>query len=139
MKQLKLIITISSTLLLFTACGSSTPVAPSQNSALNSITDSNGKEKSGYMQQGLDSWLEDDWTPTVEQDKEVRTKYMEKVESNSSKENVGSTEVQYVEKKNKNFTLQEYVDKSAAYFKAHPNDDANSNVEKLNSMPAIGK
>jgi len=137
-------------MLLLSACGSSPAVAPSQNSALNSITDSNGKEKSGYMQQGLDSWLEDDWTPTVEQNKEIRTKYMEKVESNSSKptstkETITTGEVknksaktQYVESKNRNFTLQEYVDKAGVYFEAQERDYSTSNVEKMKSMPVIG-
>jgi hypothetical protein len=60
MKQLNLIIASSLTIALLSACGTSTGITPSQNSALNSISDSNGKEKSGYMQQGLDSWLKDD-------------------------------------------------------------------------------
>jgi len=149
MKQLKLIITSSLTMAMLSACGTSTVVAPSQNSALNSITDSNGKEKSGYMQQGLDSWLKDDWTPTMEQNEEIRTKYMDKVEPKSSKAmskdeatvegQEETTEVKYVEKKDKNFTLQEYVDKSAAYFEVQERDLEGSNVKKMQSMPVIGK
>ena len=85
------------------------------------------------MQKSLDSWLHNDWEPTVSKDKEIQKKYMKKekvVESKSSKTSV---------KEDRNFTLQEYVDKASAYMKAKPNDYNSSNVHKLESMPVIGK
>ena len=85
------------------------------------------------MQQGLDSWLEDDWKPKVEQNKEIQSKYMQK-----SKTQEGTQE-EYVEKQNKPFTLQEYVDKTSAYFEAQERDLENSNIEKMKKMPVIGK
>ena len=151
MKQLNLIITSTLTILTLAACGTSTGVTPSQNSALNSISNSSGKAKSGYMQKGLDTWLVEDWTPAVEQDKEIQEKYMERVESNSSNEltktsavegaNASEKKVTYVEKKDKFPTLQEYVDKTEAYLKATKKDQMPeaSNVKKLEKMPVIGK
>lgn len=133
MKHLYLTITTTTLILLLTSCGNSTSVAPSQNDALNTISNSNGKEKSGYMQKGLDSWLVNDWKPKVEQNKEIQSKYMQK-----SKTQEGTQE-EYVEKQNKPFTLQEYVDKTSAYFEAQERDLENSNIEKMKKMPVIGK
>jgi len=152
MKQLNLIITSTVAAVLLSACGGSTGVAPSQNDALNSISNSKGKEKSGYMQKSLDSWLKDDWTPTVEKNEEIREKYMEKVSVEDEKgEVVTSTETtevvaqketqtktKYVEKKDKSFTLQEYVDKAGAYLEVQESNPEESNVEKMNKMPVIG-
>ena len=146
-----------------TACGTSKSVAPSQNSALNNISNSNGKAKTGYMQSGLDSWLKDEWTPVVEKDEEIREKYMEKVESQPSKsvtttkittieelnQNTSqelskksaakSKDVKYVEKTDKYPTLQEYLDKADVYFESQERDPSKSNVKKMESMPVIGK
>ena len=95
------------------------------------------------MQKSLDSWLHDDWEPTVSKDKEIQKKYMkeEKVQQNeqtqtSAKE---TQESHFVDKEDRNFTLQEYVDKASAYMRAKPNDYNSSNVKKLESMPVIGK
>ncbi len=89
------------------------------------------------MQKSLDSWLHDDWEPTVSKDKEIQKKYMkeEKVQT-SAKETQQS---HFVDKEDKNFTIQEYVDKASAYMKAKPNDYNSSNVKKLESLPVIGK
>ena len=117
----------------FGGCSSSNPVAPSQNRALNSISNSNGiAKKESYMQKSMDKWLKEKWTPTVSKDKEIQKKYMKKVEISDKK-------VKYKEDKNKSFTIQEYVDKSAAYMKARPNDYNNSNVKKMESLPVIGR
>jgi len=95
------------------------------------------------MQHSLDSWLHEDWEPTISKDKEIQKKYMKEekeVKSNSSKTSVEETkESHFVDKEDKNFTLQEYVDKAGAYMKAKPNDYNSSNVHKLESMPVIGK
>ncbi|MBA1432186.1 MAG: hypothetical protein FAF04_01005 [Epsilonproteobacteria bacterium] len=95
------------------------------------------------MQHSLGTWLHDDWEPTVSKDKEIQQKYMRKektAESKSSKTSVEETqESHFVDKEDRNFTLQEYVDKASAYMRAKPNDYNNSNVHKLESMPVIGK
>ncbi|QOP45119.1 hypothetical protein [Sulfurimonas paralvinellae] len=142
MKQLITISQLIITAFLLNSCASSTTkVAPSQNSALNSISKSNAAiEKEGAMQKSLDSWLHDDWEPTIAKDKEIQKKYMKEekgIESNTSA--TKTQESHFVDKEDKNFTLQEYVDKAAAYMRAKPNDYNSSNVHKLESMPVIGK
>ena len=154
MKQIitKITLTILSSSLII-GCSSLSSNAPSQNSALNSVSNSSGKEKAGIMQGMMDSWFSNDWTPTISEDKDIQKKYM-KAETNKSgikqtyirKDgsakvvyNDGEEKVHYVEKDDKPFTLQEYVDKATAYRKAHPNDYEHSNVRKLESMPIIGK
>ncbi len=138
---------------LIVGCSYLSSEAPSQNSALNSISGSKPKAKDGYMQRTMDAWFKNDWTPTVSNDKDIQKKYM-KAQTNKSgvkqtyikKDgstkvvyNDGKEEIHYAEKDDKPFTLQEYVDKAAAYRKAHPNDYEHSNVKKLESMPIIGK
>jgi len=138
---------------LMVGCSALSSSAPSSNSALNSISSSGATEKDGAMQRIMDDWFKNDWTPTVSEDKDIQKKYM-KAETNKSgvKQTYirkdGSTKVvykdgeekiHYVEKDDKPFTLQEYVDKASAYRKAHPNDYEHSNVKKLESMPIIGK
>ena len=155
MKHLYTIAMAQTLLLLLASCGSSAPVAPSQNDALNKISNSKGKEKSSYMQQGLDTWLEEEWEPAVEKDKEIQNKYMEKVQgvapkittkeeleknSTSNLSKKVQTEEKYVEKTNKPFTLQEYVDKAAAYNKQRQKKDLeDSHSEKMKKMPVIGE
>ncbi len=147
---MKHIISISNTLLItlaLSSCASSeTEVAPSQNSVLNSISKSNTKED-GMMQKSLNEWIQNDWEPTVTKDKEIQEKYMQeesvpknnKSISKNKREKQIKEEHHYVEKKDKNFTLQEYVDKAAVYIKAHPGDYNNSNIKKVESLPVIGK
>ncbi|MEN4046157.1 hypothetical protein [Sulfurimonas sp. NWX367] len=138
MKQL---ITTSLTIPLFillSGCATDAPVAPSQNSDLNKISNSNGKAKPGLIQKNLDSWLKNEWTPTVNEDRKVQKKYMKKVDMNATNTS-NDREEKYVEDKERNFTLQEYVDKAAAYSKLHPSDEKDSHVKKLGNMPVIGK
>jgi hypothetical protein len=106
-------------LVLFVGCGNSTLETPSQNSVLNKISSSHSDKKDGAMQKGLDGWLTKEWSPTIKKDEKIRQ--------------------EYIEKKGNPFTLQEYVDKSAAYMSIKGDDDANSNVKKMESMPMIGK
>jgi len=73
----------------------------------------NNNEK-GYLQSHLDDWLKNDWEPTVA---------VKESEANNSK----------------GFKLQDYVDKAAIYMKAHPSDENNSNVKKMETLPVIGK
>jgi len=138
MKQLITTTLTASLFILLSGCATDAPVAPSQNSDLNKISNSNGKEKSGLMQKSLDNWLKNEWTPTVNKDKKIQKKYLKK-EDGSIEEVSNTTEEKYVEDKERNFTLQEYVDKTSVYMKAHPSDDKDSNVKKLQSMPVIGK
>ncbi len=141
MKQL--IILLNSLLLAFVLsnCTSSIKATPSQNTALNSISNSNASEKKeGAMQKSLDSWLKNDWEPTVSKDKEIQKKYMQEKKETKTKTSAKETQkAHFVDKKNKNFTLQEYVDKASAYMKAKPNDYNSSHVKKVESLPVIGK
>jgi hypothetical protein len=150
----KLTLTLS-TVVFMSACGGSTGPTPTKNSALSSVSPTSATKKGGLMQHSLDSWLEDDWTPTVEQDPTIRKKYMkpQKKEIVSKSNTLETTkdasvehsapskeqEVTYVEDNNRDFTLQEYVDKAGAYMKAHKDDHTESQVEKMSSMPVIGK
>lgn len=121
MKQLISQTNLILSLLFFSGCTTNNTVAPSKNRALNSVSDSNAKkEKSYWMQNQLDSFLQKEWDPTMKEDKEIQEKYGKKKE------------------KEKSFTLQELADKQAAYKKAHPVDESKSNVKKLESMPVIG-
>lgn len=141
MKQL-IAITLSTTLItLMAGCSSNTQVAPSQNSALNSISDSGKDRKAGYLQKSLDTWLQDEWSPTVSQDKKIQKKYMKKqtVSQNGENNETVEEEISYVEDDDRNFTLQEYVDKAKAYIDAKPNNYEKSYTNKVNSMPVIGK
>jgi len=124
------------TLVLLTACAQSNPTAPSQNSALNSISPT--KEKTdGWMQNSLDSWLKDDWEPKVSNDKKIQEKYMETKIIRDA--NGSSEKVEFVEKDDKGFTLQEYVDKIKAYVDSKKDDKKEeSHADKMKSMPVIG-
>lgn len=129
-------IIITLPLAFFIGCSSNAPkVAPSENSSVNSVSPSGVKNKSGFMQKSLESFIKDDWTPTLSKDKNIQKKYMKVDENNTSKE----AEKNYVEDKDRSFTLQEYADKISAYTKAKPANHINSNVTKLNALPVIGK
>jgi hypothetical protein len=128
--------------LVLSNCSSSkVEVTPSQNSELNKISKSNAsRKKPGAMQRSLDSWLKDDWEPTVSKDKKIQQKYMQEEKIDTKKKESSTTKKKhYVEKKDKNFTLQEYVDKASAYMEAKPTHKEESNVKKMESLPVIGK
>jgi len=142
MKQLIIISNLLLLAFVLSNCSSSSAkVTPSQNTALNSISNSNaGTKKEGAMQKSLDSWLKNDWEPTVSKDKEIQKKYMqEKKEAKSKTSAKENQKSHFVDKKDKNFTLQEYVDKASAYMRAKPNDYNSSHVKKVESLPVIGK
>jgi hypothetical protein len=117
MKKITTTITLIFTTFVLGACSASKVGYPSQNSALNSVSNST-QEKSGIMQSSLDGWLEKDWTPTIEKDPVIKEKYADE---------------------KRKFTLQEYVEKAEAYSKESNSSVTESNVEKLNTLPAIGK
>jgi len=139
MKQLITTTLTATALFLLSGCATDAPVAPSQNSDLNKISNSHGTEKAGLMQKSLDNWLKNEWTPTVNKDKKIQKKYLKKEEAKATTNTGNDTEEKYVEDEERNFTLQEYVDKASVYMKAHPSDEKDSNVKKLESMPVIGK
>ena len=133
-------ITLGITLASLLGCASGGSVAPSQNESLNMVSPSGKDTKTGIMQETMEEWFQSEWDPTVEQDKEIQKKYMKEKHIVTKDENGKTVEkVVYEEDEDRNFTLQEYVDKAAAYRKAHPNDYEHSNVKKLESMPVIGK
>jgi len=118
MKQLMKIFVITLSLSFLISCSNHTQTRPSNKSSTHNVIPTVSKEKAGFMQKTLDSFLEDDWEPTVKSDKTIQKKYIEKESS---------------------FTLQEYVDKTAAYMHAKPADYEHSNVHRLEQMPVIGK
>lgn len=117
MKNLTLIMTITVTTIVMSACSSKAMENPSQNSALNNISSSH-KEKSGPMQESLDNWLKKEWTPTVEKSEDVKEKNLDK---------------------SRDFTIQEYVDKATLYIDDNNKTYKNSHTKKISSMPVIGK
>ena len=84
------------------------------------------------MQKALDGFLEDDWEPAVKSDKTIQKKYMKEDTIDKN----GTMGYKY---KENSFTLQEYVDKTAAYMQAKPADHEHSNVHRLEQTPVIGK
>ncbi|WP_321777581.1 hypothetical protein [Sulfurimonas sp.] len=121
MKNLNITIITTFIILTFNACSPKTDVAPSQNEALNSITSSTVQKKNdGAMQKSLDKWLNDEWTPKTQKDKNIKAKDADKT---------------------RDFTLQEYVDKSEVYMKESKSNtkDTESHSKKMESIPVIGK
>ena len=120
MKKLKLAIITSLTLLSMSACSTTEVGNPSQNSALNEVTNSGKNQKTGAVQNSIDVWLKNEWTPIIEKNEEIKEKYKDK---------------------NREFTLQEYVEKSESYVKDANTtiyNEKNSHSEKMKSMPIIG-
>jgi len=105
------------TILLLNACSVNNPNTPSQNSRLNRLTSATKKE-SGSVQKALDSWLNEEWIPKVEKDKKIKA-----IDSD----------------KERDFRLQEYVDKAVVYFKESNTTAKESHLKKLNSLPVIGE
>lgn len=99
-------------------CSTRNTTVSNNNDAVNQITNSTKNKQEGNLQKNLDSWLKDEWTPSVE--KNVTIKKIN-------------------EDKKRDFTLQEYVDKAAVYVKENNSSYENSHTNKINSMPVIGK
>ncbi|OHE00044.1 MAG: hypothetical protein A2W82_05580 [Sulfurimonas sp. RIFCSPLOWO2_12_36_12] len=115
MKKLLLLIPVA---IMLNSCSQVDGANPSQNKALNSVSGKKEKEQSGFMQQSLDNWVKEDWTPRVEKDETIKKKN---------------------EDDSRNFTMQEYVDKIAIYNKEQNSTLEESHTQKVNSMPIIGK
>jgi len=99
--------------------------APSQNPSLNAVSPSvtAASEGDGDMQKGLDTWTEEEWTP--------------KTEGNRTAQEINEDD-------NSTFTLQKYVNKTGVYLDEKEKEKAGkpkqpSHVEKMESMPVIGK
>jgi len=142
---------------LFGGCSRVDGVNPSQNEALNSLTGKKEK-KSGYMQQALDRWLEEEWSPAVEGTKAPRAETEVKVVENKNgtaklvetKTGAVLKEMTQEEVKrqkevqakygdeDRSFTLQEYIDKMAVYNNTHVSNEEESHTKKINSLPVIG-
>ena len=158
MLLMKNIIVTISTLILFSACSKVDGVNPSQNRTLSAIAGKKEKEKSGYMQQALDKWLNEEWSPMVEGTeppkgetavrmiensdgtaKLVETKTGVLLKEMSEEDLKRQKEVQSkYNDEDREFTLQEYIDKMAVYNNMHTSDEKNSHVKKIDAMPVIG-
>jgi len=154
MKRLIILIPI---ILLFTACQNSNGVSPSQNKALNTLAGKKEKKPS-FMQNSLDNWLKNEWNPTVSNAKAPKGETKVKIISNedgtaklidvktdivlkemTKKQVTKQKEIQEKYKEeDRNFTLQEYIDKMAVYNSTDISDEKNSHVNKMNNMPVIG-
>ena len=75
-------------------------------------------EREGLLQESYDDFVKKEWSPNVEESKEISEKYGDKERS---------------------FTLQEYVDKWNVYNEKHQSPEWESNVKKIDNMPVIGK
>ncbi len=152
-----LIMTLSAALLLV-SCAKVDGANPSQNQALNAISGKKESGNSGFMQQKLDRWLTEEWSPIVEGTTppsgetsvkivpkengtseliDVKTgvllKKMDKEETKRQQE----LQAKYQDEE-RPFTLQEYIDKMERYNNVTSSDAQNSHVGKMNAMPVIG-
>ncbi|WP_428739525.1 hypothetical protein [Sulfurimonas sp.] len=125
------------TLFALYGCTTKPESTPSKNEELNNLSPTGTNKKAGVTQNILDGWLKDDWTPSIEKNEEIQEKYMKKEVVKT--ENNTTEKTEYIENKNRPFTLQEYVDKARAYQKANPSDENASHVKQMESLPAIGK
>lgn len=148
---------------LTSGCANREGVAPSQNSSLNAVSPSGtATSQGGVMQRSLDSWLKEEWTPlttnvptvktvtapdgTVVQTKTEATQVVTTTTTPEGKifTTTEATAMIAQPVDETPFTLQKYADKWKAYHQnqAKLNEGKQketSNVEKLESMPAIGK
>lgn len=137
--------------LMLGGCANREGVSPSQNSSLQAVSPSTtSTSQGGVMQRGLDSWLKEEWTPltSTPAPKNV-AKPSVTAEPNavqpSAAQNETAAAVTPTEPKDETpFTLQKYADKWKVYNenKAKMNEGKPkepSNIEKIESMPIIGK
>ena len=107
-------------------------MSPSQNKALNSISNSNAdRGKNGYMQRSIDKiQKEDKSTKKTKESIDNETKQKEITDS-VKKEKIR-------EKKSEDkYTLQYYFDKTATYLNSK--EKTTSHKEKMDKMPVIGE
>ncbi len=134
MKQLIDKSLISVSLVLLVGCSTNTALSPSQDATLNTISKSSAQKKHTYfLQKQFDTFIDEEYVPTISQNKEIQKKYMDK------KVDASTGEVTYVDRESDNFTLQEIADKLRVYIETNPDDYSKSNVTKMQKMPVIGK
>jgi len=152
-----LIMTLSAALLLV-SCAKVGGANPSQNMALNALSGKKENDKSGFMQQKLDRWLREEWSPTVEGATPPNAQTSVKIvpKENGTSELVDANTGMLLKKMDKEetkrelevqtkyqdearpFTLQEYIDKMERYNSRVSSDEKNSHVHKIDAMPVIG-
>jgi len=123
-------LTLIALMTLASGCANQEGVAPSQNSSLNTVSPSGTAiSEGGSMQRSLDTWLKEEWAPltTVPSQKEEQS-----IQSAAQEEG------------NASFGLQKYADKWKAYHEKKDKMNEGkpkeaSNIEKIQSMPVIGK
>ncbi|MCK4875037.1 MAG: hypothetical protein KAS26_04230 [Sulfurimonas sp.] len=154
MKKLLLLIPI---VFIFNACSQVDGANPSQNKVLNAVGGKKEK-KPALMQNLLDDWLKNEWSPTVSgaeaptgQTKvkiipnedgtaklvEAKTGIVLKEMTKEQVKKRKEVQEKYKEK-DRDFTLQEYIDKMAVYNSTHVSDEKNSHTKKINTLPVIG-
>ncbi len=152
-----LIMTLSAALLLV-SCAKVDGANPSQNRALNAVSGKKESDNSGFMQQKLDKWLKEEWSPIVEgttpPSGETSVKIVQKENGTSElidvktgallkkmdkEETKREQELQSkYQDEERPFTLQEYIDKMERYNSRVSSDEKNSHVNKMGTMPVIG-
>lgn len=114
------------TLLFAVGC---TAPSPEMKSELNNVSPAaTGKVKEkGFIQNGLDEWLQNEWEPLTSKDSN---------ETNISSNNVSNSSSITKER----FKLQDYVDKWNDYQDARKEQPKEpSHLEKVEEMPVIGQ
>ena len=129
---MKKIINISILLIvssLYIGCQDVSNPSPTQNEALNGVSNSNANKKNkGIMQNSLDSWLKEDWEKNTKGYDENQTKTEEVLVSKDKNT-----------KKDEKGFLQYYVDKAFYYNKHKSKKEEKSHAKELEKLPVIGK
>lgn len=161
MNRTYLSLALISVIALASGCANREGVAPSQNTSLNAVSPSGtATSQGGAMQRSLDSWLKEEWTPitaptvttktapdgTTIQTKTDATQIVTTTTAPDGKVVTTTAAVSAVAQPADEtpFTLQKYADKWKVYHenKAKMNEGKPkevSNVQKMESMPVIGK
>ncbi len=92
---------------------------PSQNPGLQRVSPMPvAASEGGTMQESLDQWTKEEWTPITEQDEKIKAMN---------------------EDEDRPFTIQEYVDKAMIYHANKPESGEPSHNEHLDTLPVIGE
>lgn len=138
MNRTYLSLALISVIVLTSGCANREGVAPSQNTSLNAVSPSGtATSEGGAMQRSLDGWLKEEWTPMTAPTVTTTTAPDGKVLTTTTAAVVAPED-------ETPFTLQKYADKWKTYHEnqAKMNEGKPkeaSNVQKLESLPVIGK
>ena len=91
------------------------------------------------MQKSLDSWLKNDWEPTLQAEEKHSQKVQKKRDVVIQEEKTAPIKEKNSTKDDESFTLQKYVDKASIYMKAKKTDEKSAHYKQIESLPAIGK